>query len=549
MLKKIEIKNYVLIESLTIQFDNQFNIITGETGAGKSILLGALGLLMGKRADTSVVRSDAKKCIIEGTIEIQDKQIKELFAYHDLDFENECLIRRELTSNGKSRCFINDSPVNLQVLKQIAQRLIDIHSQHENLLLTDDSFQLNVLDQYAGLNDLLSDYQSQFKSFQELSKKIAGLEKMNDQSKLDQDYLNFQLNELQEAQLKEGELEALENELEILSNTEEITATIQHGVDLLNADNGAYDAMHQLSRQFLKLSGISPKVDEVAARLQSVSIELDDLRQTMEGLTDEFEYNPERIQMVNDRVDLLNALLSKHRKQHVSELIALFNEIDEQLQHIDSLDDQITALRKELVEKEHALNALASQISEKRNGSQEALAKEIVGIVRKIGLKDAEVRLKLTKTGELSYSGNDELELLFSANKGVAPQPLLKAASGGEMSRMMLAVKSILARKSTLPTIVFDEIDTGVSGDVADKMGELMRKMSQQMQLICITHLPQIAAKGTTHFKVYKYNRDNETHSNIKALSPEERVEEVAGMLSGSKLTDAALLNAKELLQ
>ena len=551
MLKSLFIQNFVLIDSLDIQFEKGFSVITGETGAGKSIILGALSLVLGQRADGKSIKKDADKCVIEAVFDIRQYSLEPFFLSNDLEYDAEsCILRRELYASGKSRAFVNDSPVSLAIMKELGTKLIDIHSQHQNLLLGDNRFQLRVVDVMAENEILLILYRKEYSRYQALKKELKELKEKAAQTKQEEDYIRFQLDQLEEAHLSAGEQEELEQEQETLSHAEEIKGTLYKVSQLLDGEEmggvqlikEAYSAADSLERYF-------PRAKEIGERLRSAYIDLNDLVSEIEMLKDDVEFNPERLDFVNERLNTIYSLQQKHHLNTVDELLQLQAQYEQQLNDINSFDEQIADLQRQLDASYRELLQQAAVLSGQRKIASEALAKQLVQMVMPLGMPNVRFRVDITPREEPDSDGMDEVCFLFSANKSGELQPVAQTASGGEISRLMLCIKAMIAGFTALPTIIFDEVDTGVSGDIADKMGNIMHDLGTKMQVFAITHLPQIAAKGQAHYFVYKTDVDDRTVTRIKRLDDDERVREVARMLSGASLTEASLANAKDLLR
>ncbi|MCC8143578.1 MAG: DNA repair protein RecN [Tannerellaceae bacterium] len=550
MLKSLYIRNYVLIDKLDIRFENGFSVITGETGAGKSIILGALGLVLGQRADGKSIKNTADKCIIEAVFDISAYQLAAFFESHDLEYDPEtCLLRRELYASGKSRAFVNDSPASLSVLKELGSRLIDIHSQHQNLLLGDNRFQLRVTDVIAENTPVLEEYQKIYHQYQFHKKALVQLQEKAVRTKQEEDYVCFQLEQLTDARLQPGEQEELEQELETLSHAEEIKGTLYKVNGLLNGDDmGAVRVLKEALMATDSLERYFPKAKEIADRLRSAYIDLNDLASETDILKEDIEFNPERMEWVSNRLDTLYSLQQKHRVSSLEELLALQDKFILQLQEIDSFDEQIAALEHQRDEAYRQLIKVATRLTERRKQAAHSLASRLAGMVAPLGIPNARLDVSIQPRIAPGTDGMDDIQFLFSANKNGIPQPVAQIASGGEISRLMLCIKAMIAGFTALPAIIFDEVDTGVSGDIADKMGEIMKQLGTQMQVLAITHLPQIASKGKAHYFVYKQDIDEQTVTRIRQLTAEERITEVARMLSGASLTDASVANAKDLL-
>lgn len=551
MLKSLSIQNYALISSLEIDFSDGFSVITGETGAGKSIILGALALILGSRADSKVIKQDEKKCVIEGLFQITGCPLAPFFAERELDYDEEtCLIRREVHASGKSRAFINDTPVSLVDIKELTGRLIDIHSQHQNLLLTNNSFQLEVVDTLSDNDILRKDYSLAYDDYTSKLKALTDLQALAGKQQQDEDYLRFQFAQLDEAALQEGEQEQLEAEAATLSNMEEIKRSLYTIQNLLDNDNGGVvNSLKDGRNTAQSLSRIYPQAREIEERLDSAFIELKDLLQEVSSLQEELELDPERLQWVTDRLDVIYSLQQKHKLSTVDELIALRNDLDEQLQAIDNFDNELERMEQEVAESYRQLKTAADQLTVSRQKGANRLSNELISIVSPLGMPYMQFECRMEQSKEPMASGQDVVTFFFTANKNSALQPVAQIASGGEISRLMLGLKALTAGAKALPTIIFDEIDTGVSGEIADRMGEIMKAMGRSIQVITITHLPQIAVKGKEHFFVYKDNDSDRTETHIRCLTDEERIQEIAQMLSGSVLTEAALDNARELLK
>ena len=553
MIQSLHIEHYALIDRLDISWHSGFSVITGETGAGKSIILGAIGLLLGERADTKAIKAGERRCMIEAEFELTDEQAaEEFFAQNDLDFDgSHCIVRRELTAEGKSRAFINDSPVNLSLLKELGSQLIDIHSQHQNLLLGKEDFQLNLLDILAHDAEDLKKYKDLYAHYLTTRQQLKEAKELAQHSHEQEDYLRFQATQLAEAALKADEQEELEAEQEMLSHAEEIKRNLYMAQQCLEADEDAntLERVKQGISALQSASKVYAKVEELTRRLDSCYLELKDIADEIGQNADEVEYDPQRLEQVEERLDILYSLQKKHNVDSVGELIQLQKNLEQQLALIDNSDEQIAELEQALNEAQKAVMTQAKQLTMMRQEAKKTLEKDIVGRLIALGMPNVTFEVKLTQTAEPGWSGIDKVEFRFSANKNVPTQPLSQIASGGEIARVMLSLKALIASTAKLPTIIFDEIDTGVSGKIAEQMALMMQGMSRQgCQVVSITHLPQIAAQGQHHYKVFKEEGDDSTLTHITELSATERVEEVAHMLSGSTLTEAALNNAKELL-
>lgn len=549
MLKTLSIRNYALIDALEIDLAKGLTIITGETGAGKSILLGALGLLLGDRADSTSLYDKEQKCVVEGTFQVKEYGLKDFFEENDLDYANETVIRREITPEGKSRAFINDTPVNISLLKMIANNLVDVHSQHETLTLNESSFQLEAVDAVAGTTDLLADYKSAFKSFRKISEQLRDLNEKEAKAKKDLDYFNFQFEELNAAQLKKDQQPELEAELQTLENAEAIKSGLSKSAFTLDgAEESLLAALTEIKNTLSQLAKFNPQVAQLSERINSAHIELKDIASELESLNDEIVHDPKRIEEVQERLDVIYRLQQKHSVKTIEELIVLRDELEKKISDIGSLETQIKTLEAEQAKLNAKVLDLAGKLSKKRATAAPKLAKEVKDTLQQLGMPNAELNVQIEKLEAPTASGMDKVTFLFSANKGSAPQQLNKVASGGELSRLMLSLKSLLAKHTSLPTIIFDEIDSGISGDVAAKTGLILEQMSDTMQVLTITHLPQVASKGKSHLFVYKEEGGKRTVTKIKTLTKDERVQEIAKMLSAGKVGDAAIKNAKELL-
>ena len=551
MLRSLYIQNYALIEQLDISFEPGFSVITGETGAGKSIILGAIGLLLGQRADTKAIRLGAAKCIIEARFDISPYNLQNFFTENDMEYEAECILRRELYASGKSRAFINDMPAPLPLMKEIGEQLIDVHSQHQNLLLNKEDFQLGVLDVLAGNDSLLNTYRSTFAEWKELDRELKEIIELAAKSKADEDYIRFQLEQLDAVKLVDGEQEELEQEAEMLANAEDIKSGLYRTNHLLNGDEGGIlSGLKDSLNTLLAVCKVYPKIEELKDRMDSSYIELKDIAMEVANRMEEIEFNPERLEEVNERLNLIYSLQQKHRVQTIGELIALSKEYKTKLAEITSFDDRILELTASKDNKYKKVKEEAAVLTQKRNKAAKEVEEQMVQRLIPLGMPNIRFQVSMSIKKEPGINGEDSVAFLFSANKNGALQNISSVASGGEIARVMLSIKAMIAKAAKLPTIVFDEIDTGVSGEIADRMADIMQEMGrQERQVISITHLPQIAARGEAHYLVYKQDNDKETNSHIRRLTDEERIKEIAQMLSGSVLTEAALNNAKELLK
>ena len=549
MLTGLTIKNYALIDQLQVNFNDGFTIITGETGAGKSILLGGLSLILGKRADLSSLRNPEKKCIIEASFDISKYKLKNLFKDQDLDYDTQTIIRREILPSGKSRAFVNDSPVNLSNLQALGEHLIDIHSQHETLQLVDDAFQFQVIDALANTEANLEAYNLHLKEHKVLQKQLKQLQQFQAEAIKEHDYNLFLLNELVAANLKEGELEVLEEEYELLNNVEAIQLKLEQANALLSEEQaGVLTSLREVKVAFQKLASISNTYQDLLDRVTSSLIDLDDVLVDIERFEDKLDADPNRLEVVNAQLLTLNNLMQKHLVKSIEELIEIREALSKKVEATENADQDIVDKQEEIKALEKLLNTEAKNITDKRNKAIPELKKQLEALLTQLGMPNAQFNISLEASNTFLYNGKDNLNFLFSANKGGQFNVLKKAASGGELSRIMLAIKSILSKYVKLPSIMFDEIDTGVSGEISNKMADIMSQMSTKMQVFSITHLPQIAAKGNTHYKVYKEDVNEVTTTNLVKLNYDERVVELAQMLGGTQLSDSAIAHAKQLL-
>ena len=551
MLRSLYIQNYALIEKLDISFSSGFSVITGETGAGKSIILGAIGLLLGQRADVKAIRVGASKCIIEARFDISAYGMQPFFEENELEYEEECILRREVSASGKSRAFINDTPASLAQMKELGEQLIDVHSQHQNLLLNKEGFQLNVLDILSHNEEALFAYQHIFGAWKQAQQDLEALVARANQDKSDEDYIRFQLEQLEEAHLSAGEQEELEQEADTLSHAEEIKAGLYRVGQMLYSDEGGLLSwLKECLNSMLGLQRVYPVAGELAERMESTYIELKDISQEVSGKEDEIEFNPERLDEVNERLNLIYTLQQKHRVSTVGELLALTDEYAAKLSAITSSDEHIEELKARCDALCNKVKKQAAVLTKARTAAAREVEKQMAARLVPLGMPNVRFQVEIGARKEPGIHGADTVNFLFSANKNGTLQSVSSVASGGEIARVMLSIKAMIAGAVKLPTIVFDEIDTGVSGEIADRMADIMQEMGEQdRQVISITHLPQIAARGRAHYKVYKQDNETETNSHIRRLTDDERVEEIAHMLSGAKLTEAALNNARALLE
>lgn len=550
MLRSLYIQNYALIEQLDIDFISGFSVITGETGAGKSIILGAIGLLLGQRADVKAIRRGATKCIIEARFEIGAYGMQSIFSESGLDYEDECILRREVSASGKSRAFINDTPVSLAQMKELGEILIDIHSQHQNLLLNKEGFQLNVLDILAHNEAALATYGELYRSWKQAQQELEKLIALAEQNRADEDYIRFQLSQLEDAGLASGEQEELEQEADTLSHAEEIKAGLYRvSQAFASEENGLLPALKDCLNVVSGLQKVYQPASELADRLESSYIELKDLSHEVADREEEIEFNPSRLAEVNERLNLIYSLQQKHRVSTVEELLSLADDYASRLDAITSSDDKIEELRLQCDTLYEKVKEQAARLTVARTAAAGEVERQMAARLAPLGMPNVRFRAEIGRRKEPGVHGADTVNFLFSANKNGTLQNISSVASGGEIARVMLSVKAMIAGAVKLPTIIFDEIDTGVSGEIADRMADMMQEMgNQNRQVISITHLPQIAARGRAHYKVYKQDNETETNSHIRRLTEEERVEELAHMLSGATLTEAALNNARSLL-
>lgn len=548
MLQKLSISNYALIASLSVDLDNGFTAITGETGAGKSILLGALGFVLGNRADTNILFDETKKCVVEATFLLNDKRLKYFFEENDIDFEEECILRRELNPQKKSRAFINDTPVSLQILKELGSQLVDIHSQHDSLLLCNPNFQLSLLDDAANNQTLLLDYQKSFKSYTTKKSELDELRQKAINNIDENDYLKFQLDELLKANLVENEYEELNQKIELLENQEEINRLLMESTSLIeDSETSLLDSVNTLINNVERLGRYMPELDSMAERLHSVKIELKDICSDLNNLQDDSS-DISSLETLQERFDMIQRLMMKHHLNDYPQLLQLREDIKRKVDEFANIDDIVADKEREVKALEKELFAKAGELNKRRMKAKLSFEKDVTSVIRQLAMPHGVFEIKVENTKDLTSNGTDIVTFMFSANKGYAPENMAKAASGGELSRLMLAIKSIAAKSNYIPTLIFDEIDTGVSGEVASKLGDIMNEMGETLQLMSITHLPQIASKAKHHFFVYKTVVDDKTRSNIKSLTREERIEEIAKMLSNSEVTAEAKKAAEVLL-
>lgn len=551
MLKQLYIKNFTLIDELNIQMHPGFSVITGETGAGKSIILGAIGLLLGNRADSKSIKAGRDRCVIEAHFDLSKYDMQQFFTDNDIDEDlSDTIIRRELTAAGKSRAFINDTPVSLTKMRELGEQLVDIHSQHQNLLLQKEDFQLNVVDIIAQDEKQRKNYEAAYNQYKQANQKLNALKAEIEKNRENEDFLRFQFKELDEAQLQNGEQEELEQEYEMLSHSEDIKTALYQADNHLSGDDGnIIERLKQTSEQLANIKEVYPEVTELLERIDSSYIELKDIAQEVNGLTDHVEFDPARLETINERLDKLNSLQQKFHVRDLGELIETYLQLKEQLSHIDHSDEDVEALEQEVTQLLEKAQKQAKELTAIRTKAAKKVEEEMKQRLIPLGIPNVRFSISLTEK-PLSHDGGDKVSFLFSANKSTPLQPVTQVASGGEIARVMLSLKAMISGAVKLPTIIFDEIDTGVSGKIAEKMAQIMVEMgNHERQVLSITHLPQIAAMGSHHYKVSKEETDNGTISRMTELSQQERVQEIAQMLSGSDVSEAALANAKELLR
>lgn len=551
MLKQLYIKNFTLIDELNIQMHPGFSVITGETGAGKSIILGAIGLLLGNRADSKSIKAGRDRCVIEAHFDLSKYDMQQFFTDNDIDEDlSDTIIRRELTAAGKSRAFINDTPVSLTKMRELGEQLVDIHSQHQNLLLQKEDFQLNVVDIIAQDEKQRKNYEAAYNQYKQANQKLNALKAEIEKNRENEDFLRFQFKELDEAQLQNGEQEELEQEYEMLSHSEDIKTALYQADNHLSGDDGnIIERLKQTSEQLANIKDVYPEVTELLERIDSSYIELKDIAQEVNGLTDHVEFDPARLETINERLDKLNSLQQKFHVRDLGELIETYHQLKEQLSHIDHSDEDVEALEQEVTQLLEIAQKQAKELTAIRTKAAKKVEEEMKQRLIPLGIPNVRFSISLTEK-PLSHDGGDKVSFLFSANKSTPLQPVTQVASGGEIARVMLSLKAMISGAVKLPTIIFDEIDTGVSGKIAEKMAQIMVEMgNHERQVLSITHLPQIAAMGSHHYKVSKEETDNGTISRMTELSQQERVQEIAQMLSGSDVSEAALANAKELLR
>lgn len=550
MLKQLHISNYALIDELTVSFGKGFHVITGETGAGKSILLGALGFALGDRSDTGVLYDPEKKCVVEAQFELDDDSLKNLFEENNLDFETECIFRRELNPQKKSRAFVNDTPVSLQTMKELGSRLVDIHSQHDSLLLTDADFQLRLLDDIAQNDEILAEYQTEYANYNALKRRLNELKEMATKNTAENDYLKFQLDELDKANLMEGEYADIEQTLSVMENAEEIKTLLVTANGLLdNSEHAILGQINALTSTLSRLKHLLPDTDSLGERVENLKVELKDIAYDLRRKEDDTLFDEEQLQNLQERYDLLSRLMMKHRIKEFDELITLRDSLKEKANAFENIDEAIAQAEKTLEENKQRLNKCATILHGKRCHAATAFGEKVETLVRQLAMPFAQFKVDVECQDTFGSKGCDEIRFLFSANKGIDVDDLRRVASGGELSRLMLSIKSAVSSYNYIPTLIFDEIDTGVSGEVAAKIGGIMRQMGQSLQLISITHLPQVASQAEHHYYIFKDNEGERTQSHIRVLDAEERVTEIAKMLSNDRVTPEAIRAAEVLLK
>jgi DNA repair protein RecN (Recombination protein N) len=550
MLRSLQIENYALIRSLNITFDEGFTVITGETGAGKSIMLGALSLILGSRADTSVLFDKSRKCFVEGRFDLSKLALQPFFEEHDIDYDEETILRREVNEKGKSRAFINDTPVTLQTLRELAVQLVDIHSQHHILLFNDDTFRIKVIDEYAGLTAQAMAYNQTLAEYHAASRQYNELVQRQQEDENERDFITYISDEIDNAHLYEGEKEDVEKQITLLDNAELIKGKLYTAARLLAEEEpNIIEQLKAVRKQYEELAQYNSELADYATRIDKVIIELEDIAFDTSKKCDEIEVNPEKLEQLKERIDLIFFLLQKHHLNTIAELLAKMEEGRKRLQLMEDHQQQITQMAEKKEKLYQQVMASAEKLSQQRQKAASRLEKEIVGKLHLLGMNDAVLHIDFNRLSQPAKSGLDEVKYLFSANRGATPNEIEKVASGGEISRLMLAIKSVISAANFLPTIIFDEIDTGISGETAGKVAAMMQDISQQRQLLVITHLPQVAAKGKLHYYIYKEIIDDNTYTNIRKLKEEEREQEIAKMMSGKQISAAALQAAKELIR
>lgn len=549
MLKSLTVSNYALIDSLSIDFDNGFSVITGETGAGKSILLGALGFVLGERSDSSIMLDETKKCTVEAEFLIDNERIKPFFEENDLDYDKELILRRELSSTKKSRAFINDTPVTAQQLKELGNQLVDIHSQHDSLLLTNADFQLDIVDNAADNYSLLVDYQAVYHKYVAFKNELKALREMAEKNVAENDFLAFQLDELLKADLQDNEYEEISQRLEILENAEEVKTLLAQSLTTLSeSEYSVLDQLNELKSSVDRLKRYIPQAEQYLERIESTKIELKDIAQDLDAMQDSTQFDSDSLNEIQERFDLIQRLMMKHHVKDYSELLEIREDLQRKVGAYANIDEEIGKKERQLKDCEKELAKLADTLSGKRRKVKVSFEKSVTDIIRQLKMPHGVFEIEITDTAEFAVTGKNKVRFLFSANKGIAPDDMSRVASGGELSRLMLAIKAVASKSSYIPTLIFDEIDTGVSGEVASKLGDIMQTMGESLQIISITHLPQIASKAKNHFFVYKDESEQKTRSCIRLLSHDERVTEIAKMLSNDKITPEAIKAAEVIL-
>lgn len=551
MLTSLYIKNYLLIDELNIDFKDGLTTITGETGAGKSIILGALSLILGERNSSKVLLNKNSKCIVEGVFSIQEYNFKDFFENNNLDYDNTCILRREISPLGKSRAFINDTPCSLTCLKDIAQKLVDLHSQFANTLIANESFRIQLVDSFSGNNKTYDEYILKYNIYKRLEKEVANLQEQLDNAVKDIDYFRFQANQIEEAKIKdENEIEELESELSVLENAEEIKSSLSEAYNIIDNDENGVVQLLKLARSKLEKAGNhSNEINELAERVESVLIELRDIANTVDSINSSTEVDPKRLEIAASRLDQINSLLNKFRLANITDLKQVYTSFLSKIGNTDNLENELNKKKEEFLQKQTELVSISQQMSTKRKSCITEIEKTIIRMLSGLGMPGVQFKVLVSSLDKLTKHGMDTISFLFSANRNLSLQEIQNAASGGELSRIMLCLKSLISNSEAVPTLIFDEIDTGVSGEIADSMGKIMQQMSKKQQIISITHLPQVASRGIHHYKVYKLNDDEGSITNMKFLDIDERIEEIASMLSGEKITDTAINNAKSLLE
>lgn len=549
MLKNLKIENYALIEHLDIDFTDGLSVITGETGAGKSIIIGALSLVLGHRADTKIILSDSGKCVVEAVFDISAYNLQHFFDQWELDYSDECIVRREVLPSGKSRAFINDTPVNLQQIKELISLLVDIHSQHENLLLSNADFQLNVVDTVADTSVELNQYRAIFDNYQTLRRQLKTLQSDAEKIIAERDYALFQFNQLKEAKLVDGEQDTLEEELKIMNHSQDITESLSTVSQIFDNDEiGVVSQLKTAANNIHRLSEYLGRADEFYERIDSAMIDIKDIAVEIDNILNNTEFSIERKNFVEDRLNMIYSLQQKHKVATVGELLDIQSDFEQKINLIDNFDEEIARLQRETADVESQLSEAAKRLTIKRMSVRKPVVEHVERMLNDLGMPNGRFEIVFSALDGFAPSGADKIEFLFSANKNRPPLPISEIASGGEMSRLMLIVKSLISTTKALPTIIFDEIDTGISGEIAKKMGEIMEQMAENMQVIAISHLPQIASKGRTHYKVFKDETKDKTQTNIIQLSANERIMEIAEMMAGKNPSRSALDSAAEML-